>query len=117
MRKKCTALRRLIFIGQKACWIAGTIGVIGIPGVVGAVENGKDMLYGLEGIVICTGIIAFSYGLYQTLDEALLWEYKRRIEKKRAHRAATLLCTQHNNHLNYIECKEELQDEQHRKNT
>lgn len=84
-RKIKSKTRLAILAGQKIAQATGVAATVLILGTLGGIENGMDMLKGIAVLAASGGVLAFSVAVYRVLDDALFWEYRRRMEKKRAH--------------------------------
>lgn len=85
MRKIKSKTRLAILAGQKIAQATGVAATVLIFGTLGGIESGMDMLKGIAILAASGGALAFSVAVYRVLDDALFWEHRRRMEKKRAH--------------------------------
>ena len=85
MRKIKSPMRLAILAGQKIAQATGVSATVLIFGTLGGIESGMDMLKGIAVLAASGGVLAFSVAVYRVLDDALFWEHRRRMEKKRAH--------------------------------
>lgn len=83
-RKIKSKTRLAILAGQKIAQATGVAATVLILGTLGGIENGMDMLKGIAILAASGGVLAFSVAVYRVLDDALFWEHRRRMEKKRA---------------------------------
>ena len=84
MRKIKSKTRLAILAGQKIAQATGVAATVLIFGTLGGIESGMDMLKGIAILAASGGALALSVSVYRVLDDALFWEHRRRMEKKRA---------------------------------